>query len=91
MPGWTQLAVTLAPISLRRSASALVCRTLASLDSAYALVGSYGLLVAFIGDVSQSIRADDLIHIQLGSWIQIDGGEEQQSTQYIFLRVTRSR
>jgi hypothetical protein len=44
MPGWTQLAVTLAPISLRRSASTLVCRTLASLDSAYALVGSYGLL-----------------------------------------------
>jgi hypothetical protein len=43
MPGWTQLAVTLAFISLSRSASALVCRTLASLDSAYAFVGSYGL------------------------------------------------
>jgi hypothetical protein len=50
MPGWTQLAVTLAFISLSRSASALVCRTLASLESAYALVGSYGL------EMNQSVR-----------------------------------
>jgi hypothetical protein len=43
MPGWTQLAVTLAFISLSCPASALVWSTLASLDSAYARVGSYGL------------------------------------------------
>ena len=56
MPGWTQLAVTLAFISLSRSASALVCSTLASLDSAYAFVGSYGLdgNQSAIGNRSQS-------------------------------------
>jgi hypothetical protein len=86
MPGWTQFAVTLASISWSCSASALVWSTLASLDSAYARVGSYGLERERIQD-NQGRSVIISISVVTGT----ANGRCSLHTTYIFLRVTRSR